>query len=285
MRPLNVIEKESRSAVSKSGLPEIDYTVNPYHGCLHGCVYCFAIDFTKEPEASSRWGEVVYARTNIHDLLRKELPRLKKGVVALSTITDPYQPIEARYRLSRKSAEEILRNGFFLTLQTKSPLVTIDMDLWRRHRKSLDIGLTVTTPRSDLAAIIEPHTPPPASRFGALEKLHENGISTWIFLGPVIPGVNDSVKEMHQIIKKAAATGSRVIYDRYNHYNGASAYMAGALGGNRYDGIRKKAESGWWDQVSGILSDLCRDEGVPGVTQQDDWLFELNRRQRNLLQY
>lgn len=285
MRAIRILEKESRSAVSKSGLPEIDYAVNPYHGCLHGCAYCFAIDFTSEKDAAGSWGEVVYARTNIPDLLRKELPKLHKGIVGLSTITDPYQPIEAKYRLSRKCAEIILRNGFFLTIQTKSPLVNMDMDLWVSHRRSLDIGFTITTPREEIAALIEPYTPSPASRMKALVELHRNGISTWIFLGPVIPDINDSDEDLLEIVKKASETGSRLIYDRYNHYRGASASMKKILGQDRYEAIRKVATGNWWGDVSGRLSDMCRDFNVPGVTQQDDWLFERNRRQKNLLQY
>lgn len=285
MRDIIILEKESKSAVSKSGLPEIDFAVNPYHGCLHGCVYCFAIDFTMEKEASENWGSVVFARTNIHELLKKELPRLRKGVVALSTITDPYQPIEAKYRLSRKCAEIILKNGFFLTLQTKSPLVTADLDLWVKHKRSLDIGITVTSPDRDTASKIEPYTPPPESRIKALETLHSNGISTWMFLGPIIPGVNDSISDLRTLVKKASETGSRVIYDRYNHYRSASAFMRRAFGNERYDEIRKQVAGDWWENISGALADMCKEEGVPGVTQQDDWIFEMNLKQKNLLQY
>lgn len=285
MPSIQIYEKDCRTAISKSGLPEIDYSVNPYHGCLHGCVYCFAVDFTPEKEVSENWGNAVYVRRNIHEVLKKEIVRMKKGVVALSTITDPYQSLEARYRLSRKCAEVILRNGFFLTVQTKSPLVTIDMDLWKLHRNSMDIGMTITTPDERTAGIIEPGTPPPASRFRALKKLHEEKIPTWIFLGPVIPGVNDSIKDLKTIVKWAAESGSRIIYDRYNPYKGASVLMSHALGKERYSDILKELRGKWWEELSSELSEICGEESVPIVTQQDDWLFERNQKQRDLTQF
>lgn len=285
MRAISVLEKQSRTGLSKSGLPEIDYAVNPYHGCLHGCIYCFAIDFTPERDASANWGNVVYARTNLPELLTKELPKLRKGVVGLSTITDAYQPIEARYRLSRKCAEIILRDGFFLTIQTKSPLVTLDMDLWIKHRNSLDIGFTITSPSEKIARMIEPYTPSPSARIRALQELHRSGISTWIFLGPVIPGVNDDEKDLREIVRTASETGSRLIFDRYNHYKGASGVVKKILGKARYSMIMKEASGDWWKGVSEMLSDMCREFNVSGVTQQDDWIYEREQKQKNLLQY
>ncbi len=285
MRPIQVIEKECRTAVSKSGLPEIDYSVNPYHGCLHSCVYCYAIDFTPETDASTNWGSVVYARTNIDSVLKKEIRRLRKGVFALSTITDPYQPVEARYRLSRKCAEIILSNGFFLTVQTKSPLVTIDMDLWRAHRKSMDVGITITTPDAGTAKIIEPFTPSPEARFRALRELGKNGIPTWVFLGPVIPGINDSEKSLGRIIREASLNGSRLIYDKFNSYSGAAALMAKALGPEKYRDISSRSNADWWDGVSAMIAGMCRDEGVSAVTQQEDWLFERRQKQKDLMQF
>lgn len=285
MRSIRIIEKESKSAISKSGLPEIDFSVNPYHGCLHGCTYCFAIDFTQERDASSNWGEIIYVRTNTPELLKRELPRLHKGVIALSTITDPYQPVEARYMLSRKSAEIILRNGFFLTVQTKSPLVIRDIDLWTRYQKSLDIGITITTPDREKAKIIEPFTPSPESRFKALTKLHENGISTWMFIGPIIPGINDSERDFRKLVQMAGETESRIIFDHYNHYRGASSYMIRTFGKEGYRSILKGNGDEWWGRISGIISDLSKEASIPSVTQQDDWMYEMSKRQKNLLQY
>lgn len=285
MTAIKIIEEVCRTAVSKSGLPELDYSVNPYHGCLHGCIYCYAMDFTKEKEATEAWGNVLFVRKNIHEVLKKELKRLKKGIVALSTITDPYQPMEAKYRLSRKCAELILSNGFFLTIQTKSPLVTIDLDLWKRYREVMDVGMTITTPRNDIAKTIEPNTPSPSARFKAITKLHENGISTWIFLGPIIPGINDSYQDLREVVHMASLSGSRIIFDKYNHYRGSGRLMSVTLGSEKYDHITKELEGGWWNDVSGQISEICRDENVVSVSQKDDWIFERSQRQKDLNQY
>ena len=85
-----------KQALSRSGLPDIDYALNPYAGCYHGCIYCYARAYTRYKDAAQNWGQVIYIKENIVDVLRKEVRRKKKGIVGISTITDPYQPIEKK---------------------------------------------------------------------------------------------------------------------------------------------------------------------------------------------
>ncbi|HDD26449.1 MAG TPA: radical SAM protein, partial [Acidilobales archaeon] len=179
-----------KSALSRSGLKEIDYALNPYLGCYHSCIYCYARDFTRYEEVAKNWGEVIYVKINLLDVLRREVKRLPKGVVGVATITDPYQPIEATYRLTRGSLEILKRYGFKVSIQTKSPLVLRDKDII--EPKQFDVGVTIITMDKDVAKVVEPKAPPPTDRVRILKEISELGVETWLFMGPIIPCLTDN---------------------------------------------------------------------------------------------
>ncbi|KAA8922643.1 MAG: radical SAM protein, partial [Thermoplasma sp.] len=114
---MRVIEIEVKTALQKSGLRELDYSLNPYLGCMHRCLYCYAMDMTKDTRASSDWGSTVIAKRNIIEVLRREIPYRRRGIVGISTITDPYQPVEFRYRLTRQAVGILLKEGFRVSIQ------------------------------------------------------------------------------------------------------------------------------------------------------------------------
>ncbi|WP_297215171.1 radical SAM protein, partial [Thermoplasma sp.] len=142
---MRIIEIDVKSALQNSGLMELDYSLNPYLGCMHRCLYCYAMDMTKDKRAADDWGSTIIVKRNILDVLRRELPHKRRGVVGVSTITDPYQPVEFRYRLTRRSMEMLLKEGFRVSVQTKSPLVARDLDLFARYPERVDVGITITT--------------------------------------------------------------------------------------------------------------------------------------------
>ncbi len=201
------------TALSRSGLPDLDYALNPYVGCYHSCIYCYARKYTRFKEVAENWGQVIYIKENLEDVLRREVRVLRRGVVGVSTITDPYQPIEASEKLTRLSLNTLLMAGFRVDIQTKSPLVVRDLDILRRFRERVEVGFTITSMNDSVTSIIEPRAPPPSRRAEALETLHENGISTWVFLGPIIPGVNDSPESLREVVEVASSTSSTLYYD------------------------------------------------------------------------
>jgi len=205
---------EVKEALSKSNLPDLDYALNPYFGCEHSCIYCYAREYTPDKEVSENWGKIVKVKKNIIDLLKIEVKKKKKGVVGLSTITDPYQPIERELELSRKSLEILLRNGFKVSIQTKSDLVLRDLDILIKFRDLADVGLTITFLDKDIAKRFEINAPEPNRRINALYRLSENGIRTWIFYGPVIPRVNDDLEIIKELVKIAKETNSTFYYDK-----------------------------------------------------------------------
>lgn len=212
-RSFRVYHTEVKTALSKSGLPDLAYALNPYLGCGHGCTYCYARLYTRDERASREWGSVVVVKVNLPVVLRREVRELKPGVVGIGTITDAYQPVEAYYGITRKSIEILLEHGFSVSIQTKNPLVLRDTDILLKHAGRVDVGFTITTLDNKLAGFIEPRAPPPRARADALRKLSNTGLKTWVFYGPIIPGLNDDYETAREIAKLVAETHSTLYYD------------------------------------------------------------------------
>ncbi|HEW63519.1 SPL family radical SAM protein, partial [Fervidicoccus fontis] len=204
---------EVKSAISQSGLPDLDYALNPYLGCSHGCIYCYARLYTKDERASKNWGKVVLVKTNLVEVLKKEVKRKKKGIVGVGTITDAYQPLEAIYKLTRRSVKILLESGFYLSFQTKNPLILRDKEILLNYREKVDVGFTITSLKSSVSKFIEPNAPFPISRANAIRALSKEGIKTWIFYGPIIPRINDDRETADAIVTLAVETGSTLFYD------------------------------------------------------------------------
>jgi len=185
---MSLIIKEvyAKSVLSRSGIEGISYTVNPYIGCSHGCCYCYATfmkKYTGHPEA---WGAFVDVKVNAPLLLEKQLSRAKKGTVILSSVTDPYQQIEAKYKLTRACLAVLSNHDFPVEILTKSPLVLRDTGVIVKCSQ-IEVGFTITTDDDRIRQIFEPQAPSIGQRIRALQLLHEKGIQTYVFIGPVLP--------------------------------------------------------------------------------------------------
>jgi len=246
-----------KRALSKSGLPGLDYALNPYVGCEHGCAYCYSPAVLGRREYVERWGEFVIVKENLVELLSKEVKRLRRGCIGVGTVCDPYQPLERKTRLTGRALEILRESGFSVCIQTKSSLVLRDIDLLDRERD--EVGVTITTLEDDLARRMEPRASPPGERVNVLEELASTGVRRWIFLGPVIPGVNDSVENLAGIISVARRTGSYVIYDRLNLKVGVAERLAKVLGDSSF---LRLLTSAWWRRKEAEIERLCRREGV-----------------------
>jgi DNA repair photolyase len=161
---------------------------------------------------TEKWGSFVDVKMNAPELLSKQLKRAQRGTVMLSSVTDPYQPAEAKYKLTRKCLEALALYQFPVSILTKSPLVLRDMDIIT-DINDIEVGLTITTDNDKVRKIFEPDAPPISARIDALKKLHNEGISTYVFIGPLLP--MDSAVLANSI---KPYTG-RILIDRMNYTN------------------------------------------------------------------
>lgn len=274
---MKIIEYSVKKALSRSGMLELDYAINPYAGCFHRCLYCYAIDYTHQEDAAKNWGDIIYVKKNIADALRSDIIGIPRGIVGLGTITDPYQPAESKYRLSRNILEILLKNGFRVTVQTKSPLVTRDIDIMSSYRKTVDVGITITTIEKAKSLQIETRTPSPAARISALRTLRNTGIRTWIFLGPIIRGFNDDSENLRAIFEAAVETKSRIIYDFYASYRGSEALMHHNLPWLEIN-KRGASDNKWRGGIEDQIEKLSLEYDVNCNSQKEEWLVEKESR-------
>lgn len=175
-----------KSVLTRSGIPGVDYCINPYVGCFHGCRYCYATFMKRFTGHTEAWGSFVDVKVNSPEVLQRQLQRKARGRVMISSVTDAYQPIEAKYKLTRKCLEVLLQYQFPVDILTKSPLVLRDLDLIKEF-KDIEVGVTVTTNDEKIRKVFEPKAPSITARINTLKKLHNNGINTYVFIGPVLP--------------------------------------------------------------------------------------------------
>jgi DNA repair photolyase len=203
-------EFTTRTALFPSKLRGLDYALNPYLGCAHACVYCYApavIHWDK-----GKWGELVEVKVNIPRVLSKELRIKKKGVVGLGTVTDPYQPAEKKYEITRRCLELLLLHDFPICIQTKSSLVLRDLDLLKKFT-DIEVGVTFTTHDDKVRKKLEPGASSVGERLHALSELRENGVRTWVFVGPVMPYITE-VENLIDVIEPMKP--GYVLMDRLN---------------------------------------------------------------------
>lgn len=202
---MQIREIECHSALHKSALYDIDYALNPYRGCTHGCLYCYSPYVLNEERP---WGKFLDVRINIPNVLARELKSMPKGTVGIGTVTDPYQPAEVEYRLTRYCLEVLRRHSFQVSIQTKSDLVIRDLDLL--ESMDAEVGFTLTTLDRRTASIYQPGAPSPHRVLEALEHLSKRGVFTYVFIGPILPGVSE--KDLKEIVKQSVQKGASRIY-------------------------------------------------------------------------
>ncbi|MCZ7651882.1 MAG: radical SAM protein [Thermoanaerobaculia bacterium] len=192
------------------------WTINPYRGCEMGCAYCYArythgfLDLPGWREFETR----IFVKRGAAAALRRQLRRrvLQGQPIAIGTVTDPYQPAESRFRVTRSLLELFATaSGLHLAITTKSPLVLRDLDLLaeldRRHHVEVSFSFTTLDPR--LARSLEPHAPAPRARLAAVERLAAAGLAVNFFCQPLLPGFHEEEKELRPLFEAARASGAR----------------------------------------------------------------------------
>jgi len=184
---MTLIVKEILAKTILSTSKIYPWVINPYTGCQHGCSYCYARFMKRVTGHREPWGEFVDVKINAPDLLRREITKKKRGKVWVSGVCDPYQPLEAKYKLTRQCLEILARNYWPVIIQTRSPLVLRDIDIIRGGQ-DFEVGFSVTTADDSIRKLFEPGAPPIEDRIQALDELHKAGIRTYAMIAPVLPG-------------------------------------------------------------------------------------------------
>lgn len=217
MADVHYEEIQCRGALNPvEGMP-FNWSLNPYQGCRHGCHYCYARRYHGflELDAGLDFERVIFVKAHLERRLRQELarPSWVGEQVAIGTATDPYQPIEGRYRLTRACLQALLDHHTPISLVTKGTLIHRDVDLLSdlSAGPGASVVFSVTTLDRDLWLELEPGTPPPGQRLAALERLSAAGVRAGVLIAPIIPGLTDDLENLEAVVEAAADHGARFL--------------------------------------------------------------------------
>ncbi len=291
-RPETVVGRDSaRRVITRNQSPDVpfDRSINPYKGCEHGCIYCFArpthayLDLSPGLDFETR----IFAKEDAPELLRRELakPSYRPDVIALGANTDPYQPVERRLRITRGVLEVLAEANHPVCIVTKSATVVRDLDILKpmAAKRLARVMVSVTTLDHALARKLEPRAPTAARRLEAIAALSEAGVATGVLAAPMIPALNDS--ELEKILAAAAERGARSagyvmlrlpheIKDLFAewldvHYPDRKEHVLNlvrqARGGGLYDpawGARLKGKGAYADMMARRFKVACRRHGL-----------------------
>jgi DNA repair photolyase len=210
-------EVRVRSALARTeGMP-FKWALNPYRGCTHACEYCYARKYQRHLElgAGDEFSSVILVKQNIVEALRRELagPQWSRETVAVGTATDPYQPIEGHYRLTRRSLEVLAESRTPASIVTKGPMVVRDIDVLREigRRAGCRVYLSVPSVDSDAWARLEPGTARPEQRLRAVRQLTDAGIEAGVLMMPLVPGITTAPAVIERTLRAIADSGARFV--------------------------------------------------------------------------
>jgi DNA repair photolyase len=204
------VEITCKSAINRvQGMPFLKWSLNPYGGCVHKCRFCFAVQYRVVAEQGTQqdFGTRLFIKTNFVDVLARELrrPGMQGEHITIGTATDPYQPVEGRYRLTRGALGLLRDHANPISLLTKSPMIVRDVDILAElaHLASAEVFFSITTVDLDLWRTVEPGTANPFHRLRAMRTLREAGVPAGVLMAPVLPGLTDSAASIEAVAAAA----------------------------------------------------------------------------------
>jgi DNA repair photolyase len=204
------------------GMP-FRWSLNPYMGCVHRCTFCYVRHFEERADrpADDRYGRSIRVKTNVAEVLRRELARTSwaREDVALGTATDPYQPAEGRFRLTRACLVELAAAWTPFSIVTRGPLVVRDVDVLQEASSRVAVNVYFSIPTLDdrVWRTTEPGTAPPESRLEAIRRLTEAGIEVGVGMAPILPGLSDRPEQLEAVVRAARGAGARGIWASVVH--------------------------------------------------------------------
>jgi DNA repair photolyase len=207
-------EEPCRSALNAVKGMAFKWSLNPYMGCVHQCTFCYVRAFERRADRPSddRYGQAIRVKTNVVEVLRRELarPSWSGEGVAIGAATDPYQPAEGRYRLTRGCLEALAQARNPFSIITRGPLIVRDVDVLVEAARRADVAVTFSVPTLDLEVWrkTEPGTAPPRQRLRALSRLVEAGVRASVGMAPLLPGISDRPEQLAEVVRAARDAGA-----------------------------------------------------------------------------
>jgi DNA repair photolyase len=211
-------EEPCRSALNRVKGMRFNWSLNPYMGCVHRCTFCYVRAFERRADRPSddRYGTSIRVKVNVADVLRRELarPSWERDCVVIGAATDPYQPAEGRYRLTRACLEALAeaRNSF--SIITRGPMIVRDIDVLVEAARRADVSVTFSIPTVDneVWRRTEPSTAHPRQRLRAVSKLVEAGIKANVGMAPILPGISDRPEQLREVVRAAREAGATGVW-------------------------------------------------------------------------
>ena len=216
-------EEPCRSALNRVQGMGFNWTLNPYMGCVHRCTFCYVRAFEQRADRPSdeRYGTSIRVKTNIADMLRKEItrPSWQRESVTIGAATDPYQPAEGRYKLTRACIEVLCAAANPFSIITRGPMIVRDIDVLAAAAQRAEVHITFSIPTIDLDAWrkTEPGTAPPLQRLRAVTQLVEAGLDVGVGMAPILPGITDKPELLEDVVRAVRAAGATGIWTNVLH--------------------------------------------------------------------
>jgi DNA repair photolyase len=211
-------EEPCRSALNRVKGMAFAWSLNPYTGCVHRCTFCYvrAFELRADRPPDDRYGRSIRVKVNIAEVLATELarPSWRRESVAIGAATDPYQPAEGRYRLTRACIEALGKAATPFSIITRGPMIVRDVDVLAEAARGADVSVTFSVPTLDVEVWrrTEPGTAPPRQRLRALKALVDAGIKASVGLAPILPGLSDRPEQLAEVVKAARAAGATGVW-------------------------------------------------------------------------
>ncbi len=260
---MKIAEIKAKTILVKSNLPASDYVANPYGGCTHNCRYCYASFMKRFTGHEEPWG----AFLDVKSYESCKLPQTLSGkTVLLSSVTDPYNPFEAKYHKSREILELLRHKDAHVEILSKSDLMVQDLDLLK-EMPDLSVGISLNTLDDNFRKAMEPGAPSVQRRLNALETLHNAGIKTYLFISPIFPYITD----IRALTDAVEGFVDQICFENLNLRGTAKEEILDFIAKqypqylNGYNAIYRKGDQSYWEQMEAEITSMSTEYNIPLV--------------------
>jgi DNA repair photolyase len=261
-KQIRVAEVVCRTILSPSGIGSVGYSLNPYVGCTHNCGYCYAHYMQRYSGHKENWGKFVDAKVNAPQVLVRQLRRIHPSSIFLSSVTDPYQPVEKHYRITRRLIQIMTPLHHSVTIHTKSKLIERDIGLITKLR-NVSVTFTIVTGDEQARKHLEPGASPVSERIRVLKKFALYGIKTSVFIGPIIPYVTE--RGLDKLLWELLRAGvKKILIDDLHYLPRISGRLFPSLNAYR-KGLAYKYRyipENYYQQIAQIVLQFCGKHGI-----------------------